>query len=265
MADLQINETQTTQAPNLSEHEQAMVNAVDAKEQQVNESLRTDIENAENAPPEEEERKLAGKYKSVEELEKAYAELETKLGQRDTPSEEDTESPTPNEAEEAVKEAGLDFSSLETEYDNNGQLSDASFKKLEQAGIPREAVDRYIQGQESINNGFADRVQSEVGGEQEYNAMVEWASNNLSTSEQTAFNSALDNEDSAKFAVQGLYSRFKTANPNLIGSNRTSGQSTSSGGFETKSEMIKAMGSHEYKTDSTYRARVQAKLAKSNF
>jgi hypothetical protein len=95
--------------------------------------------------------------------------------------------------------------------------------------------------------------------------MVEWASTNLSTSEQTAFNDALTNEDSAKFAVQGLYSRFRTANPNLIGGNRISGQSTSSGGFETKSEMIKAMGSREYKSDSTYRAKVQAKLAKSNF
>ena len=264
MADLQINETEN-QAPNLSEHDQKMIDAVDVKEQQVNESLRTDIENAENAPPEEEERKLAGKYKSVEDLEKAYTELETKLGQRDTPSEEDTESPTPNEAEEAVKEAGLDFSSLESEYDNDGQLSDDSFKKLEQAGIPRSAVDQYIKGQESINNGFADRVQAEVGGEQEYTSMVEWASNNLNPSEQTAFNDALTNENSAKFAVQGLYSRFKSANPNLIGSNRTSGQTNNSGGFETKSEMIKAMGSREYKSDSTYRAKVQAKLAKSNF
>lgn len=250
----------------LSDHDQQMMDAVDRSEQATNENLRSDLDKASTVAPEEGEAKLAGKYNTVEDLEKAYTELESKLGNREAPSEEDTAPTEPDEVKEAVEGAGLDFSSLESEYDTSGELSEKSFKQLEQAGIPREAVDQYIRGQEAINNSFADRVQAEVGGDQEYNSMVDWASTNLTSSEQKAFNSALSNEDSAKFAVQGLYSRYKSATPNLIGSNRISGQqSSSSGGYESKAEMMRAIGSNDYKRDSTYRARVQAKIAKTNF
>lgn len=266
---LEIESTEQ-QEVKLSEHDQAMVDVVDKSNENLKQTLQTDAEKASTIgtepEPEEGEKLLAGKYKNVEELEKAYTELQSKLGKADAPSEEDTAPVETNEAESAVEAAGLDFASLESEYDTQGGLSEDSFKKLEQAGIPRSAVDQYIAGQTAMQNTFADRIQSDVGGETEYNSMIEWASNNLSSGEQKAFNSTLDNEDSARFAVQGLYSRFKMANPQQIGSSRLSGQtSTATSGYETKSDMMRDIKHPDYKSDARYRARVQSKIGKSSF
>ena len=170
---------------------------------------------------------------------------------------------TEEQAKNEVSNDGLDFDALYNEYVNSdNSLSNETYSKLEESGINRETVDNYIKGQEEINTQIANNLKQEVGGEEEYNAMLQWASTNLSESEQQAFDSVLDNEESARFAIRGLHARFKTANPNL----RTgSGNGQSLGGFSTKSEMMEAMQSPKYKSDSTYRAQVQRKVALTDF
>ena len=70
-------EQQQTEEVTLSEHDQAMVDVAEGRETKTQDELKTD-----------EEKLLAGKYKSVEELEKGYAELQSKLGK---PPEDNTE------------------------------------------------------------------------------------------------------------------------------------------------------------------------------
>ena len=260
MSDLEVT-NQVEETPTLSEHDQAMVDLAEAKEEQVNQELRSDTDNV----------LLAGKYKNVDELEKAYQELQSKMGQQsqEQPQVEEsvveTPSATETEAKETVESKGLDFDALYNEYVENGDLNSETYSNLEQAGLSKEVVDSYIAGQEAIQQQAVNALQAEVGGESEYKAMVEWAASNLSESEQEAFNATLDNAESAKFAIQGLHARYKAANPQLIGGNRTSGASSSASGFATKSEMMEAMSSPKYKTDHTYRAEVQRKVALSNF
>ena len=248
-------ETQQTETPELSEHEQAMVDVAEGNEAKTQEALKTD-----------EEILLAGKYKSVEELEKAYGELETKLGTPEEPTEEKAEEVnTTDEAKEAVEAKGLDFDNIYNEFVDKGELTTETYDSLEKSGLSREVVDNYIKGQEAIQQQSINQLQAEVGGEQTYQDMLHWAASSLTESEQSAFNSTLNDESSARFSIQGLYARYKAANPSLIGGDRTSGTGMSSGGFTTKSEMMKAMGSKEYKVDSTYRADVQRKVALSSF
>ena len=40
--------------------------------------------------------------------------------------------------------------SLQQEYNESGQLNDKSYEALEKVGIPKEYVDAFIKGQESI-------------------------------------------------------------------------------------------------------------------
>ena len=75
---------------------------------------------------EQQEQLLAGKYKNAEELEKAYVELQKKLG--DNVEQEETE--TASAAEEQPEDkpnlsdgATLITSATDEFYDNNGQLS----------------------------------------------------------------------------------------------------------------------------------------------
>lgn len=263
MSELEVT-NQTEQAPQLSEHDQEMVERASQSEEQTQTELRSDTENV----------LLAGKYKDVSELEKAYTELQSKMGQQETPppeveAEKGEENPTPpttDEAKETVEAKGLDFDGLYDEYGENGSLSPETYSSLEQAGLSKEVVDSYIKGQDAIQQQSVNALQAEVGGEEHYKAMLEWAGSNLTDSEQTAFNTTLDNVESAKFAIQGLNARYKAANPQLIGGNRTSGADAgSSRGFTTKSEMMEAMSSPKYKADHTYRADVQRKLALSSF
>ncbi len=263
MSDLEVT-NQAEGQPQLNEHDQAMVDKANQSEEQTKQELRSDNENV----------LLAGKYKDVSELEKAYTELQSKMGQQGSETHDNTkqeETPTPEvsesveEVKEQVESKGLDFDGLYNEYGENGNLSPETYSNLEQAGLSKEVVDSYIQGQEAIQQQQVNALQSEVGGEAEYQSMIEWAGSNLSESEQDAFNATLDNAESAKFAIQGLNARYKAANPQLIGGNRTTGTSNSSRGFTTKSDMMDAMSSPKYKTDHTYRAEVQRKLAMSTF
>jgi hypothetical protein len=184
-------QNQVEESPQLSEHDQEMLEVASQSEEQTNQELRSDNENL----------LLAGKYKDVAELEKAYTELQSKMGQESTEAQEDTpteETPevtdSVDEAQETVESKGIDFDGLNSEYSENGELSSETYTSLEQAGLSKEVVDSYIQGQEAIQQQQINALQSEVGGEAEYQSMIEWAASNLSESETEAFNATLDRQ-----------------------------------------------------------------------
>lgn len=259
------NETQLSnnEVAGLSPHEQAMLDKVDANDEKTQQEMKPD---SEIEPSQTEESLLAGKYKSAEELEKAYKELEAKLGSKpdEEAAEENKEEPkSETEAKEAAENAGVDYASIEAEYQENGTLSEATYKDLADKGIPKEMVDQYIAGQEAVVQQAQVKLQALAGGEQGYNEMIQWAAENLSEGEKDAFNSSLNNTNQAEFAIQGLYSRFKAAQgPNLV-----KGQSNvgTTAGYQSKAEMTQDMHDPRYKKDPAFRAMVQRKLAKSNW
>ena len=127
-------------------HDAEMIAKVDA----LDKSLQEGQQNQE--PP-----KLAGKFASKEELEKAYLELEKKLG---SPKKEeapvDPSSVDQNKAEEIAKGAGLDINQMQQWYSQNGQLSEEHYKALEKSGIPKDIVDQYSAGQEAQADKYRD-------------------------------------------------------------------------------------------------------------
>ena len=80
----------------------------------------------------EQEGLLAGKYKSAEELEKAYKELESKLGKSSTETDETVEQTTTDEKEEETSlsdGASLITSANDEYYENDGKLSKETLDK----------------------------------------------------------------------------------------------------------------------------------------
>jgi len=102
-----------------------------------------------------------------------------------------------------------------------------------------------------------------VGGESEYQSMIEWARDNLGENEIEAFNSSLVNESTSEFAIQGLAARYNAEKgPNLV----KGGQNVSrTGGYVSKAEMMTDMANPQYQRDPAYRAEVQRRVAISNF
>ena len=234
----------------------------------------------ENKPTQSKPEGLPEKFNSVEELVKSYSELEKKLGEQSQPKEsvdpvsktevkEETKEEQPKSdldiATKAVDSAGLNMDSLAEEYAKDGKLADKSYQSLEKAGIPKEYVDRFIAGQQAIADQQSASVKNMVGGAESYDAMSEWASNNLSETEKQAYNTAVNSKDleAVKLAVVGLKARYAQATgsePKLV-----EGKASPSGeqGFESWAQVTQAMSDPRYAKDPAYQAEVKNKLANS--
>lgn len=201
---------------------------------------------------------LPEKFQSTEELAKAYAELENKLGQRGQTEEQIQES-LPNES------LPPDFSKFGSEYLQNGRLSDQSYDELASRGIPREVVDAYISGQQAIQDREVNTVMTDIGGKDNFQALSKWAASNLSQDELDAYNAMVmgGNLQQARMAVKGLYAQYVAGNsePNLLGG--VTGRHSSVDGFRSTAEVIQAMKDPRYQSDEAYRKDVQGRLAVS--
>ena len=210
---------------------------------------------------------LPEKFKTPEEMAAAYKELETKQGTK--PAADPAPVPTPTEAADAVKAAGLDMSAINTEYAEKGELSEATLKALEAKGIKRETVAAYIEGQKAVAAQMVDAAAKVVGGEENLKATLGWAKANLSEAAIEAFNSVVDGGNLAAIdlAVRGLFSQFVAANgsePQLVSGETVPGSAGNIQPFTTTEQVRVAMADPQYKKDPAFRKQVEQRLAVSN-
>ena len=223
---------------------------------------------------------LPEKFGSPEELAQAYQNLEQEFHTRnqEEPQEsygepmeaqeyEEGDEVTSGNVDSFLESYGLDYQKFEDEFNETGGLSDAAYKALEEAGIPSEMVDNYLEGQLAMAEQIESSVYDSVGGQENYQAMTEWASDNLNEYEVDAFNHMMESGDSnlVNFAVQGLASRFMLENqstePNLISG---SGGQSFGGRYESVQQLTTAMSDPRYHSDPAYRREVTDRLSRSN-
>ena len=212
---------------------------------------------------------LPEKFKSAEDMAQAYAELEKRMGQgaeeveEVQQQEEETNDDNNQEAgnyNEAVVEASQEF------FANDGQLSEETYKKLEEVGLPRDLVDSYAAGQQALMQGEEAEIKGVAGGE--YDQMAEWANEHLPSEEIDAFDEAVTEGtvQQAKLAVQGLYARYQNANggsqPKLV-QGAVSGTSTMP--FKSIQELARAQSDPRYRSgDKAYHEEIDRRLSVSN-
>lgn len=209
---------------------------------------------------------LPQKFKSPEDMAKAYSQLESKLGQDNSEQEEEvTGEETASDVSDLLDDKGLDFDVFQQEYNENGQLSDDAYAALDEAGFPRSVVDTWIQGQDALASQVAGEMYDIVGGQEDYNNMVSWAADTLPESEIDAFNATMATQDPnmIRLAIQGLNARYRSeAEPTLM--QGQTGTVSSGGRFESNAELTAAMGDPRYSKDPAYRQQVADKLARSS-
>ena len=214
---------------------------------------------------------LPEKFKSPEDMAKAYSELEGKLGQN-TKDTEDAFEETEYSGEESASEVsqlldskGLDFDVFQQEYQETGELSEEAYAALEEAGFSQSMVDSWIAGQDALATQMTADMQAIVGGGETYTEMVTWASQNLPAEEVEAYNATMDTQDPkmVRLAVQGLYARYRSeAEPSLMQGG--TGAVSTGGKFESTAELTAAMSDPRYAQDPAYRQAVADKLQKSS-
>ena len=206
---------------------------------------------------------LDDKFESPEEMAKAYKELQKKMSEPKTTKKESAKK------EEAPVDSNVMSETIESatnEFAENGELSDKTFEALEKAGLPRDFVEAYINGQQAMSVQQTSAIQESIGGEGNYAAMAEWASENLADGELDAFNSIVEggSVDAAKVAVKGLYSQFLAAGgkgPALV-----QGSTAGDAGvkpFGSAAQLTEAMSDKRYANDPAYREQVEKRLAVS--
>lgn len=210
--------------------------------------------------PEERPEWLPEKFNSAEDLAKAYAELENRMSAKETETVE-------TDAREELSNAGLDYDALSQEFWQNGDLSEESYRLLENSGIPKEIVDSYISSQLSVVDAQRNQIINEVGGEDGYSALTDWASNNLDESEIDYFNKVMDSNDwqAIRMQVRAIAARRDASEGveptrNLSGSLSGGG----SGSYDSVAQLMQDMQNPKYENDPAFRAQVESKLARSS-
>jgi hypothetical protein len=216
---------------------------------------------------------IGGKFKSQEDLLKAYEELQKKLGQGDT--EEGTEDASEGQEEATPQDYG-NLSKAADEYAQGKGLSDETVKSLaeqlksdpekfirEYEAFYTQNASKYQQAQQLAQNEAAE-IMAIAGGPDGYQEMVQWAAENLDRSEVEAFNSITDSGNAAaiRFAVSALKDRYKAAEG--FEGQMVSGRASSNTGikpYRSTAELARDIANPLYSSDPAFRADVEQRLS----
>lgn len=216
---------------------------------------------------------LPEKFKSPEDLAKAYSELEKKQSQGEPKETDSNDGKTPEgeegdeEAREVVEKAGLDFDALTQEWTETGNLSDESIQRLVDGGIPRNYVDAYLEGVKAQVALFENSVKDLAGGAEAYDTLLQWGAENLTDAEIDAFDEAVNsgNLQKATIAVKGLSAQMQLAqgvHPQRQVDGKGGGAGTDV--YESYAQLEADMNDPRYANDEAFRQKVYAKLNRSN-
>ena len=242
------------------------------------------------------EKMLAGKYKSPEELESAYLELQKKLGESPT---EEAEPESESEYELYTDDGNVNYETANELYgdqlgnlfkdnnidpfamskhfeENGGKLNDEMYGQLEKAGLSKSVVDNYLDGvrnEVGYNPDPAEPVLSEAdvnelkglaGGEEGYKNLMEWAGNNLGEDAAKDYDAVLatGNKSAVKFAITALLGKYEDS----MGrdSKIVTGKESSTENYRSMAEVVRDMNKPEYQNDEAFRDDVLRKLSASN-
>ena len=260
MADTKEVNTFEEEAPESQEHIQEMIDKA---------------ERVQSVPREDGKPKwLPDKFESPEDMAEAYAQLEQKLSSRDTQQETETEKDTTpptslataDQVQETLAKQGIDFNKFAREYAENGNLSVDSYQELARNGMPEEVVNTWITGQQALADNIINQAHESIGGEKEYESLMEWASQSLDEKEIDSFNRAIENpnSDDVIFAIKSLSARKLMSEgqaPTLLQGD-TGGTGVDS--FKSVAQLTKAMNDPRYSNDPAYRDEVTQKLSQSS-
>ena len=216
---------------------------------------------------------LAGKYKNAQDLEQGYIELQKKLG------ESEAEEPVAEAEEEEYEgeEGEEDISILDElwEYElNNEEFHEDAVAELQQMD-PVDLANLHIEYRKQVEEqavapkDFTEAEMTElkgvVGGDDNYQNMLQWAGANLNQQEIDMFDAVMQRGDAlgAFFAIRSLAYRYNDA-AGYEGKMLTGNAPKTSGSqYRSQQEVIQAMSDPRYDSDPAYRKDVMDKLTRS--
>ena len=227
----------------------------------------------------EQEQLLAGKYKDAAELEKAYVELQKKLGSNEPEEDVEQTSATEDETEETSLSDGASLITTANDeyYANEGKLSQETLDKFSSMSS-KELVEAYLEVQgtdafkantqevSDLSDSEINTIKNFAGGEAQYDNIIAWANTNLDAKSQEAFDSIVNtgSVDAIKIAVSGLKSQYEAANGYEGKMYTGKAPKGNTDVFRSQAELVAAMSDKRYDRDPAYRQDVIEKLDRSD-
>ena len=172
----------------------------------------------------QEEQVYAGKYKSAQELEKAYMELQSKLGEQEKGETEVAEK-EPEDKPTLSEGATLITSATDEYYANGNKLTPETLQKfssmssqdLINAYMEVQQLPEYQQAQQTpveITDSQVNQIKNAAGGEAAYSNIINWAKSNLEAEQINAFDDVVNtgSVQAINLAVAGLKAQYDNAN-----------------------------------------------------
>ena len=225
----------------------------------------------------EQEQLLAGKYKNAQELEKAYVELQKKLGDKDQETEQ-VSTEDKSEDKPQLSEGAVLITDASKEYfDNGNKLSEETLAKFSSLSS-QDLLKAYMEVQSNpefqqqaappaeITTAQINQIKNSAGGEKQYAQIVNWAKTNLPQDQIVAFDEVISSGSvqAIQLAVSGLKAEYNNAN-GVEGRMVTGKAPTNTGDvFRSQAELVRAMSDRRYDNDPAYRQDVVEKLERSD-
>ena len=221
---------------------------------------------------------LAGKYKNAEELEKAYVELQKKLGdnkeeepEKASAEEEPEDKPQLSEGATLITDASKEY------FDNGNKLSPETLAKFSSLSS-QDLIKAYMEVQSNpefqqqaappaeITASQINQIKNSAGGEKQYANIVNWAKTNLPQDQINAFDEVVNtgSVQAIQLAVSGLKAEYDNANG--VEGRMVTGKTAPNNGdvFRSQAELVRAMSDSRYDNDPAYRQDVIEKLDRSD-
>ena len=225
---------------------------------------------------EQQDQLLAGKYKSAQELEKAYMELQSKLGEQEKGETEVAEK-EPEDKPTLSEGATLITSATDEYYANGNKLTPETLQKfssmssqdLINAYMEVQQLPEYQQAQQTpveITDSQVNQIKNAAGGEAAYSNIINWAKSNLEAEQINAFDDVVNtgSVQAINLAVAGLKAQYDNANG--VEGRMVTGKAPSKSGdvFRSQAELVAAMNDARYDRDPAYRQDIIEKLDRSD-
>ena len=227
----------------------------------------------------QEEQVYAGKYKSAQELEKAYIELQAKLGEKKEETETETASAEeqPEDTPKMSEGATLITDASKEYFDNGNKLSPETMAKFSSMSS-QDLIKAYMEVSQNpefqqqgappaeITTSQINQIKNSAGGEQKYAQIVNWAKTNLPEDQITAFDEVVNtgSVQAIQLAVSGLKAEYDNADG--VEGRMVTGKAPQNSGdvFRSQQELVAAMNDPRYDRDPAYRQDVIQKLDRSD-
>ena len=230
--------------------------------------------------PGEESELIGGKFRSQDDLLRAYQELERKQSQASGPDSEGLAQPQRYTAEQvveywgedvvnAVGEAGLDMADLMWQADNGGDISEHYDALAQAVGVPRQVVENYVakaqieaDGAVELSDAEQTAIVNEIGGREAFDSLAKWARDGggMTEAELDDYNAIEQSGNVAAIrwalkAMQAKRAQSQPSEPKLI---RGQAPAETKRAFKSNAEVLEAMNKRDsrgrrlYEVDSEY-------------